>query len=118
MDKHQKFAAEHGMSSHFVSAKTGDSVCMEFKILVNDYKGHKKSQNYFLTMKPMSFLMCRSPYSKMSDNLRNSIEITICQLSYYFLPHLYSFDIEKKNGIYLIIMLIICVFLFSNILCT
>lgn len=26
MDKHQKYAAEHGMSSHFVSAKTGDSV--------------------------------------------------------------------------------------------
>ena len=25
-DKHQKFAQEHGMSSYFVSAKTGDSV--------------------------------------------------------------------------------------------
>jgi len=26
VDKHQKFAQERGMSSHFVSAKTGDSV--------------------------------------------------------------------------------------------
>ena len=26
MDRHQKFAGEHGMSSHFVSARTGDSV--------------------------------------------------------------------------------------------
>lgn len=26
MDKHQKFAQERGMSSHFVSAKTGDNV--------------------------------------------------------------------------------------------
>ena len=26
LEKHQKFAADHGMSSHFVSAKTGDSV--------------------------------------------------------------------------------------------
>ena len=27
LEKHQRFAQEHGMSSHFVSAKTGDSVC-------------------------------------------------------------------------------------------
>lgn len=26
LDKHQRFAQEHSMSSHFVSAKTGDSV--------------------------------------------------------------------------------------------
>lgn len=26
MEKHQKYATDHNMSSHFVSAKTGDSV--------------------------------------------------------------------------------------------
>jgi hypothetical protein len=29
IDKHQKFAQEKGMSSHFVSAKTGDSVSLK-----------------------------------------------------------------------------------------
>ena len=30
IDQHQKFAGEHGMSSHFVSARTGDSVSMGY----------------------------------------------------------------------------------------
>jgi len=32
VDKHQKFAQERGMSSHFVSAKTGDSVCTSYSM--------------------------------------------------------------------------------------
>ncbi|XP_076439639.1 ras-related protein Rab-28-like [Babylonia areolata] len=35
-DKHQKFAQEHGMSSYFVSAKTGDSVGLCFQRLAAD----------------------------------------------------------------------------------
>lgn len=30
LDKHQKFAHENAMSTHFVSAKTGDSVSIYF----------------------------------------------------------------------------------------
>ena len=32
VDKHQKFAADHHMSHHFVSAKTGDSVSVNVAV--------------------------------------------------------------------------------------
>ncbi|KAK7110992.1 ras-related protein Rab-28-like [Littorina saxatilis] len=35
-DKHQKFAQEHGMTSYFVSAKTGDSVSLCFQRVAAD----------------------------------------------------------------------------------
>lgn len=31
IDKHTRFADQYGMSSHYVSAKTGDSVDLSFK---------------------------------------------------------------------------------------
>ena len=40
-DKHQKFAQEKGMSSHFVSAKTGDSVSLCFQRVAADILGIK-----------------------------------------------------------------------------
>lgn len=40
-DKHQKFAQEHGMSSYFVSAKTGDSVGLCFQRITADILGIK-----------------------------------------------------------------------------
>ncbi|XP_033756413.1 LOW QUALITY PROTEIN: ras-related protein Rab-28-like [Pecten maximus] len=41
MDKHQKFAQEKGMSSHFVSAKTGDSVSLCFQRVAAEILGIK-----------------------------------------------------------------------------
>ncbi|XP_041369969.1 ras-related protein Rab-28-like [Gigantopelta aegis] len=41
LDKHQKFAQEHGMSSHFVSAKTGDSVNLTFQRIAAEILGIK-----------------------------------------------------------------------------
>lgn len=41
MDKHQKFAQEKGMSSHFVSAKTGDSVSLCFQRIAAEILGIK-----------------------------------------------------------------------------
>ncbi|CAH1784003.1 unnamed protein product [Owenia fusiformis] len=41
MDKHQKFAQEHNMSSHFVSAKTGDSVSLCFQKVAAEILGIK-----------------------------------------------------------------------------
>lgn len=41
MDKHQRFAQQHGMSSHFVSAKTGDSVAMCFQRVAAEIIGIK-----------------------------------------------------------------------------
>lgn len=41
IDKHQKFAQEHGMSSHFVSAKTGDSVSLCFQKVAAEILGIK-----------------------------------------------------------------------------
>ncbi|CAG2216986.1 ras-related protein Rab-28-like [Mytilus galloprovincialis] len=41
IDKHQKFAQEKGMSSHFVSAKTGDSVSLCFQRVAADILGIK-----------------------------------------------------------------------------
>ncbi|KAL5017565.1 hypothetical protein ScPMuIL_007154 [Solemya velum] len=41
LDKHQKFAQEHGMSSHFVSAKTGDSVSLCFQRIAAELLGIK-----------------------------------------------------------------------------
>jgi len=38
-DKHNTFAAENGMSSHFVSAKTGDSVSLCFQKIAADICG-------------------------------------------------------------------------------
>jgi len=38
-DKHNHFAQEHGMSSHFVSAKTGDSVSLCFQKVAADICG-------------------------------------------------------------------------------
>lgn len=38
-DKHQKFAQEHGMTSYFVSAKTGDSVNLCFQRVAGDILG-------------------------------------------------------------------------------
>lgn len=40
-DKHQKFAQEHGMTSYFVSAKTGDSVNLCFQRVAADILGIK-----------------------------------------------------------------------------
>ncbi|ESP00433.1 hypothetical protein LOTGIDRAFT_225808 [Lottia gigantea] len=40
-DKHQRFAQEHGMSSHFVSAKSGDSVNLCFQKLAAEILGVK-----------------------------------------------------------------------------
>jgi len=34
-DKHQRFCQENNFSSHFVSAKTGDSVSKKNKVLVD-----------------------------------------------------------------------------------
>lgn len=31
IEKHTKFAVQHGMNSHYVSAKTGDSVTLMFR---------------------------------------------------------------------------------------
>uniref|UniRef100_A0A0M3HGQ2 Ras family protein n=1 Tax=Ascaris lumbricoides TaxID=6252 RepID=A0A0M3HGQ2_ASCLU len=31
IEKHNKFAEQHGMTSHYVSAKTGDSVTLMFR---------------------------------------------------------------------------------------
>ncbi|XP_023930805.1 ras-related protein Rab-28-like [Lingula anatina] len=39
LDKHQKFAQENGMSSHFVSAKTGDSVNLCFQKIAAEILG-------------------------------------------------------------------------------
>ncbi|XP_048746564.2 ras-related protein Rab-28-like [Ostrea edulis] len=39
MDKHQKFAQERGMSSHFVSAKTGDNVSLCFQRVAAEILG-------------------------------------------------------------------------------
>ncbi|XP_064602235.1 LOW QUALITY PROTEIN: ras-related protein Rab-28-like [Liolophura sinensis] len=39
LDKHQRFAQEHSMSSHFVSAKTGDSVSLCFQKVSADIVG-------------------------------------------------------------------------------
>ncbi|XP_046545205.1 ras-related protein Rab-28-like [Haliotis rubra] len=41
LDKHQKFAQEHGMSSHFVSAKTGDTVNLCFQRVAAEILGIK-----------------------------------------------------------------------------
>ncbi|KAK3582756.1 hypothetical protein CHS0354_015280 [Potamilus streckersoni] len=41
LDKHQRFAQEHGMSSHFVSAKTGDSVSLCFQRVAAEILGIK-----------------------------------------------------------------------------
>ncbi|KAL4232222.1 Ras-related protein Rab-28 [Mactra antiquata] len=41
VDKHQRFAQEHGMSSHFVSAKTGDSVALCFQKVAAEILGIK-----------------------------------------------------------------------------
>ena len=41
IDKHQKFAAERGFSSHFVSAKTGDSVSICFQKVAAEILGIK-----------------------------------------------------------------------------
>ena len=38
LEKHTRFAQEHGMSPHFVSAKTGDSVC-NFLVYVPRQRG-------------------------------------------------------------------------------
>ncbi|VDN37656.1 unnamed protein product [Gongylonema pulchrum] len=32
IERHTKFAMQHGMSSHYVSAKTGDSVTLMFRL--------------------------------------------------------------------------------------
>ncbi|KAK3095327.1 hypothetical protein FSP39_013250 [Pinctada imbricata] len=41
MDRHQKFAQEKGMSSHFVSAKTGDNVSLCFQRVAAEILGVK-----------------------------------------------------------------------------
>lgn len=41
IDKHQRFAQEHDMSSHFVSAKTGDSVAQCFQKVAAEILGIK-----------------------------------------------------------------------------
>ncbi|KAK2186205.1 hypothetical protein NP493_211g03004 [Ridgeia piscesae] len=41
LDKHQRFAQEHSMSSHFVSAKTGDSVSILFQKMAAEILGIK-----------------------------------------------------------------------------
>lgn len=41
LEKHQRFAQEHGMSSHFVSAKTGDSVSLCFQKVAAEILGIK-----------------------------------------------------------------------------
>ncbi|XP_050397258.1 ras-related protein Rab-28 [Patella vulgata] len=40
-EKHQRFAQEHGMSSHFVSAKSGDSVSLTFQKVAAEILGIK-----------------------------------------------------------------------------
>lgn len=39
VDKHQKFAEKHGMSSYMVSAKTGDSLILAFKAVAAEILG-------------------------------------------------------------------------------
>lgn len=41
IEKHQKFASENGLSSHFVSARTGDSVSICFQKIAADILGIK-----------------------------------------------------------------------------
>jgi hypothetical protein len=58
MDKHQKFAQERGMSSHFVSAKTGDNVCNSTQIImVGIFICPHRMQAYY-TMTLLSICPC------------------------------------------------------------
>ncbi len=42
-DRHQKFAVEHAMSSHFVSARTGDSVSLLILVIQVRYYPNKRT---------------------------------------------------------------------------
>uniref|UniRef100_A0A914V399 Uncharacterized protein n=1 Tax=Plectus sambesii TaxID=2011161 RepID=A0A914V399_9BILA len=45
IEKHSKFAEQHGMSSHYVSAKTGDSVRLMFRQVAADILGIQLSKS-------------------------------------------------------------------------
>ncbi|KAI6229285.1 Ras-related protein Rab-28 [Aphelenchoides besseyi] len=44
IDKHTRFADQYGMSSHYVSAKTGDSVDLSFKLIAAEVLGIQLSK--------------------------------------------------------------------------
>ncbi|XP_074641865.1 ras-related protein Rab-28-like [Tubulanus polymorphus] len=82
LDKHEKFAQENGLSSHFVSAKTGDSVNVCFQKLAADILGIKLSKpelEQHQTVVKADIVQYSNSESK-SQSTQNQTKSSLCSL--------------------------------------
>ncbi|XP_067139631.1 ras-related protein Rab-28-like [Centruroides vittatus] len=83
LDKHLKFAQDNGMSSHAVSAKSGDSVALCFQKIAAELLGIRLSRSEQETVQPIVKAEIVQPLSASEAQRRainQPIKTTICRL--------------------------------------